>query len=101
MPNLYMNEFNSLIRYIKANITKITRVFGNCHSTLIGTVVDWWLSVDDHIVLEGAPELTGTSEAFRSAAGQLTNTTGMKIRSHAVCRRGILPYNIWSSLSKQ
>ena len=48
-------------------------VYGNCHSTLIGFFVNWWLqnNKENHFVLEGPPQLKNTSEIFKKAVKNL------------------------------
>jgi len=50
-------------------ICKLKKIYGNCHDTMIGYFVDWWLENDssnNHFVIQNVPNLNDISEDFGS-----------------------------------
>jgi len=52
-----MNAEELLSKIKEARWETVIRTFGNDHSTLIGVLVDWWISLDrsNHTALESGP----------------------------------------------
>lgn len=71
------------VDHIFSDLSKVrwhvaVRTFGNDHSTLIGLLVDWWISLspDNHIALEGGPGNDVRGQGVRGQCDALFCTNG-------------------------
>jgi len=76
MSNQAVDAFSELD---KARWETAARTYGNDHATLIGLLVDWWISLStaDHFALEGGPGYRANAEKGRGQCDALLCCDGI------------------------